>query len=174
MKICLDCGLPKNESEFQKNCQQKDRLRSYCKPCQAKRKLKYNSEHRDEAKEFSSQWRKDNPDKLYHKTHPEQAQAYTRKYQQEHPDKVRANNQRRRARIANAPGSHTDRDIELIYQNQNGLCAYCGCELNGTFDLDHIHPLSRGGSNNPDNLACSCRSCNRSKHDKTLQEWVGA
>lgn len=44
--------------------------------------------------------------------------------------------------------------------------------MNNVFDVDHIRPLSRGGSNWPDNLACACASCNRSKNDKTLDEWL--
>lgn len=50
-------------------------------------------------------------------------------------------------------------------------CAYCGSE-NGPFEVDHIHPWSRGGSNDRENLTLACRSCNRSKRDMTLEEWL--
>jgi 5-methylcytosine-specific restriction endonuclease McrA len=76
----------------------------------------------------------------------------------------------RRARKMNAEGSHTQSDIDLIYSEQEGRCFYCGITLH-EYEVDHMHPLSRGGSNNPDNLCCSCMTCNRSKADKTIPEW---
>ncbi len=50
-------------------------------------------------------------------------------------------------------------------------CAYCGC-TSGPFEVDHITPVSRGGTNDPENLTCACRSCNRSKGAKTVKEWM--
>lgn len=71
-------------------------------------------------------------------------------------------------------------------------CAYCGAsgEIHwpplysgkpgswvSLVDLhfDHIEPYSKGGSNiNPDNFALACKSCNSSKRDRTIEEWLGA
>lgn len=50
-------------------------------------------------------------------------------------------------------------------------CTYCGSE-DGPFEFDHIFPVSRGGSNDASNLTLACRSCNSSKRDKTLKEWM--
>ncbi|MDF3904676.1 HNH endonuclease [Paracoccus sp. AS002] len=52
-----------------------------------------------------------------------------------------------------------------------GCCSYCGT-IDGPFEIDHIHPWSRGGSNERDNLTLACRQCNRSKKDKTVEEWL--
>lgn len=38
----------------------------------------------------------------------------------------------------------------------------------------HVMPISRGGSNDPENLATACAPCNRSKSNRTPQEWRGA
>lgn len=51
-------------------------------------------------------------------------------------------------------------------------CTYCG-DTDGPFDLDHIYPVSRGGTNDPSNLTLACAACNRSKGAKTLREWIG-
>lgn len=52
-------------------------------------------------------------------------------------------------------------------------CAYCSEELEaGDTHVDHIVPLSRGGSSRPENLAVVCGPCNRSKHTKSLDEWM--
>lgn len=52
-------------------------------------------------------------------------------------------------------------------------CTYCG-DTSGPFDLDHILPLSRGGSDEPSNLTLACATCNRSKGGRTLAEWFAS
>jgi 5-methylcytosine-specific restriction endonuclease McrA len=49
-------------------------------------------------------------------------------------------------------------------------CAYCGTDQ-VPFELDHIQPRSRGGSNRISNLALSCHACNQAKGDKTAAEF---
>lgn len=34
--------------------------------------------------------------------------------------------------------------------------------------MDHIIPISKGGTSNPDNLQAACRNCNRKKSSKIL------
>jgi 5-methylcytosine-specific restriction endonuclease McrA len=49
-------------------------------------------------------------------------------------------------------------------------CAYCG--VTGVpFELDHVIPRSRGGSDRASNLALSCHDCNRAKGNRTAAEW---
>lgn len=52
------------------------------------------------------------------------------------------------------------------------VCTYCGTE-EGPFDIDHVHPISKGGTNDPANLAVACAACNRSKGARSLHEWRG-
>ena len=49
-------------------------------------------------------------------------------------------------------------------------CVYCGRE-NTAFELDHVRPRSRGGSNRVSNLALSCHDCNAAKGDRTASEF---
>ncbi len=49
-------------------------------------------------------------------------------------------------------------------------CAYCGKEAN-RWEVDHIIPRSRGGSNRLKNLAFSCHDCNQDKGDRTAAEY---
>lgn len=57
-----------------------------------------------------------------------------------------------------------------VFARDDFTCAYCGGR-GGKLECDHVHPVSRGGSNSLDNLKTACFSCNRSKRDKTLDEW---
>jgi len=53
-------------------------------------------------------------------------------------------------------------------------CRYCGCLLflPGTgLTIDHILPRSRGGTNEPGNLAVCCTRCNNRKGEQTPEEW---
>lgn len=54
-----------------------------------------------------------------------------------------------------------------IYERDQGKCYMCGKELTfKSFELDHLLPVSRNGSNGKENLAVSCQSCNRSRGTK--------
>lgn len=63
------------------------------------------------------------------------------------------------------------RHKNYIFQRDGYQCVYCGST--SRLSLDHILPLSRGGSNDPDNLATACLTCNLSKSDRTPEEWKG-
>jgi len=49
-------------------------------------------------------------------------------------------------------------------------CAYCHQEAI-RWEVDHILPRSRGGSNRVSNLALSCHACNQAKGDQTATEY---
>src|SRR6266540_2633577 len=49
-------------------------------------------------------------------------------------------------------------------------CAYCGAE-NVPFEIDHVMPRDRGGSNRVSNLALACHDCNQAKGNRTAAEF---
>ena len=58
---------------------------------------------------------------------------------------------------------------EKVRQRANYLCEYChACEQwqYVRFTIDHVIPLTEGGSNDLDNLALACFHCNRRKGTK--------
>lgn len=59
---------------------------------------------------------------------------------------------------------------KIVFERDSYTCKYCGI-AGGTLEIDHIQPISKGGSEALDNLATSCRRCNRQKKDKTLEEF---
>ena len=50
----------------------------------------------------------------------------------------------------------------------SGNCAYCGGK---TTEIDHVWPMSRGGSNTADNIVPVCFPCNDNKRSRLLTEW---
>jgi 5-methylcytosine-specific restriction endonuclease McrA len=70
----------------------------------------------------------------------------------------------RRARKRGADGSYTRHDVAKIAAAQKGRCAVC--KKRAKLTIDHIVPLSKGGSNWPSNLQMTCMSCNCRKNDK--------
>jgi hypothetical protein len=53
-----------------------------------------------------------------------------------------------------------------------GPCHYCGTWLAST--VDHVVPVSRGGTNARENLVSSCLVCNSGKADRTPEQWLAA
>lgn len=64
------------------------------------------------------------------------------------------------------------------WQEQNGLCSYCETPItfyskkSDSLEIDHKIPVSRGGTNDDDNLVAACRTCNRAKGDMTDSEFA--
>ncbi len=60
---------------------------------------------------------------------------------------------------------------EYLLQKWNRKCAYCGVE-NVPFEIEHILAKSKGGSNRVSNLCLSCHSCNQTKGNKPIEEFL--
>lgn len=58
---------------------------------------------------------------------------------------------------------------DLILHREHGLCHYCNCLVassaipNQEYDIDHMVPIAKGGTNDPTNLVLSCPRCNNKK-----------
>lgn len=105
-------------------------------------KARYYQENREELVARHSQWRIENRDQYL-------AQART------------ASRKRR--------GLMKSLDIEWVAIIENDPCSYCGKPFEA---VDHIHPISREGNGEWMNLTAACKSCNSSKRDNRLLEWL--
>lgn len=59
--------------------------------------------------------------------------------------------------------------VRLVQTRARQRCEYCRMHqsLQGaTFHIEHVVPSSRGGSDDPDNLALACPRCNLHKSDR--------
>lgn len=58
-----------------------------------------------------------------------------------------------------------------VFKRDLFVCQYCGATPPSVvLEVDHIHPVSKGGKNGIDNLVTSCFSCNRGKGANTLDD----
>lgn len=52
-------------------------------------------------------------------------------------------------------------------------CHYCGENIKPkTWNLDHVHPLSKGGLNKASNIIPSCRTCNLMKSNLGIDKFI--
>lgn len=51
-----------------------------------------------------------------------------------------------------------------VFKRDNFCCQYCGAHPPSVLlEVDHIHPVAEGGTNDSDNLVTACENCNRGK-----------
>lgn len=56
----------------------------------------------------------------------------------------------------------------VVMRRDGHRCQYCGAVA---AELDHVKPYSRGGLTVAGNLIAACSLCNKSKGDRTPEEW---
>lgn len=192
-KRCTACHqvLPENTEHFHRTPKGSGFL-SICRPCRSARRI---AEYRDnpiaaeKEKQRVKSWYHSNPDharalkrRSIAKYRPQEVER-VRKWRELNPDRYYAHNayspkryagmKRRRAHKYNAGGSHSEIDILIQYISQHGRCFWCSLMVGQVYHVDHITALARGGSDNPDNLAIACPSCNGSKQDRLpYVEWM--
>lgn len=151
---CVVCGLKRSNERYALHG---ERLR-------AQRLARYYADPQEHNRRVA-EWSKQNKDKI--------AQIQKR-WRERNPDKRCSWEHRRLARKANAKGSYTAEDIAAILVAQRHRCngPNCGVDILISYTIDHIIPLSRGGSNWPTNLQLLCQPCNSSKSDRTMDEWI--
>lgn len=103
----------------------------------------------------------------YETENKEKVNAWKRSYRKRNPGKDAVNVQNRRAKLKNAGGKIKTAEVLELYEKQKGRCALCGIRISKSgknkYNMDHIIPLVKGGSNWISNIQLTCRPCNQSK-----------
>lgn len=142
------------------------------------------SNPKTKAKRLASvrEWCKRNPekkralDRRWYEANKARVFACTEARRRAHPEQARARCALRYARKKKATVGDTKKIREFYkrVQIQNYVeCRYCKREAIRGRDrhVDHVVPLSRGGSHCVKNLVAACGKCNRDKKAKLLREW---
>ena len=142
----------------------------------AKSRAHYHARPRAESRAVRAKWRLKNKAAVavasldWYYRNKNKCRAAAQRYAKKFPEKQKARVHRRRARVKNAPGAFNADQIKQVVSLFGGKCAYCG----GAYEaIDHVVPLSRGGTNYIANIRPCCTTCNSSKGSKLLSEWPG-
>lgn len=87
--------------------------------------------------------------------------------------RTREKSKRRKARIREQT-AHQIKPAQLItrFNLFNNRCAYC--EALGDLHIEHVVPISKGGTHALGNIVPACSTCNFSKRDKEVEQWYKA
>jgi 5-methylcytosine-specific restriction endonuclease McrA len=157
----------------------------YPEKIKAKRKndwAKKTPEERRFANENVKTWHQEHPEKTnnwhygWEKKNPEKRACSIKKYRSS--PKGIISNRRKVKQHTHMVRANGPLDIALFYQKCGMLgwkCQLCKKELDeSTATIDHIVPVSLGGTNDIDNLQPLCHSCNCRKGNRPMSAYVVA
>jgi 5-methylcytosine-specific restriction endonuclease McrA len=160
------------------SARQKDR-EWWARPENRSRKAEYRRTKSRERKVYNAEYRKKNKnkilkyDQIYRQSKPWIYRKASKKWASSHPELARACRTRarhkRRAILANVEGTYTDAEWEAIKARHDYTCPMCGYrEPFVKLTVDHIIPISKGGTNWASNLQPLCGWCNSVKKDRLI------
>jgi 5-methylcytosine-specific restriction endonuclease McrA len=121
-----------------------------------RRALNWSKNNREKRKSIANQWARSN------KQH---CLENGRKWRRENPQKARLNYRlnslKRRTRLAENGGSLSKEEWITLCDKYRNKCVCCGQKRKLT--IDHIVPVSKGGSSNIENIQPLCQPCNSRK-----------
>ncbi len=104
----------------------------------------------------------------WNKNNEEKRRAIKKKWAVANKEHINFLTKRRQFRLKGARGNYTKEEVDNLFVKHEGRCYYC--KVNKATSIDHVIPISRGGSNYIHNLVPACIPCNSRKKDKLLSE----
>ncbi len=131
---------------------------------------------------YKAEWYQNNLDKIkpaskeYAKKNAEKIRARSALWKKLNPEMAKLNariySNKRRAKINNAGGEHSKKDLFELLNKQGCKCIYCNITISKKFHADHIMPIALGGTNFIDNIQLLCPKCNQEKGARHPIEWA--
>ena len=154
---CQNCGGPCRSSA------------GYCykQKCWQHYKQEHRAANLDHYNVIAQQWATKNKEKLrsyahaYYVQHMEKLKDRAKKHRLADPERWRVYSKNRKARLRNAVGTFTLSEWLALLKLYCFRCLRCG--ETKPLTVDHVRPISTGGTNFISNIQPLCRSCNSIK-----------
>ena len=172
-KTCKDCKLEKPVTDYYASHSTKDKIGIYCKPCHYVRSRVASSKHRATPAGQQKHREEERKRRLNNIDHVRKLAKITNdRYKANNPETRKISvSQSQHKRRAQKLSNNTFKVSKEFYRKLYGSeCVVCNSGENIT--ADHIVPLSRGGIEAEENLQPLCGSCNSSKGNKMMSEWL--
>lgn len=163
-RTCIQCMRDRYSRDLEAN---RARMRKHYRDNRSERiahVMNYYREHKAQIVKRIREWANDNRERV---------RANAARWRKNNRDKCQIKLIRYRARLSSAPGRFSIYEWRDLLK-RNTACLMClrpwGPQLKPT--VDHIIPLSRGGSNFIVNIQPLCLSCNSAKKDKLEVSWT--
>lgn len=172
IKRCSQCKEVKLASKFNKSIQANDGLHNYCIECNNHRQHDRYLKNKERHAELREAWKKNNLERhlaarsRYYKENKDHIKKYLEGYREANRLKLRGYTHARRAMLN---GSYTASEFEALVFKSGSKCLACGTPGSPiALTVDHVLPVSKGGSNYARNLQPLCRACNSLKRAKFI------
>lgn len=178
-KICEEWFPCTEEYFYKKKSSKKDGVSSYCRKCEIQKTMKWGQANRDKMRGY---YRKNNQTEVtkqrkYLFVKYQRESGYRKEWELNNKDKLKEYREFRESHK-----THTILTKEWISCKEyfNNTCAYCGLPLDkhynkvsGEIKLTDFHKehVNHEGENDLSNCVPSCKLCNSSKHNNTLEDW---
>jgi len=194
LSACRTCGELKARTEFGTNNSYSDGRQRHCKPCWADRCSAYTARNRKAVAETKRAHKQRlfaaDPEKVrtaarllrdrkrddynarqreIYWADPEKRRAWMRAWFQKNPERARIRWMKDRQHRRDAVGCVTPTQLAARIDYWGGRCWVCYTAFE---EIDHVIPVTRGGTHWPANLRPICKSCNTSKGAKDWRRWL--
>tara|TARA_R110001606_G_scaffold350278_1_gene500397 strand:+ start:333 stop:851 length:519 start_codon:yes stop_codon:yes gene_type:complete len=166
------CNQIKPIADFRKTLQAQRGHHSKCKCCERQLSREWYANNLEKARAISNAWIKANPkkqsvsQKAWVKNNPDKVASALKTWRDSNPEAVRNASAKRRAlKLNNGTFRVTAKELRRMLA---AGCSYCDALAE---HIDHIVPISHGGTHSIGNLTGACASCNLSKGAKFITEW---
>lgn len=143
-----------------------------CAPCTRESNQRWKANNRTRHRSGSLKWQTENVEarraiaREWGRRNRAAVDATRRAWRKAHPEGHAAHEQARRARKRASGGTYTAREWLALCATNGQRCLCCG-QSDVKLTVDHVVPLSRGGTNDIANIQPLCGPCNSAKGTAT-------
>lgn len=161
---------------FVKSKSKTDGLHTTCKECHNAKSREWSVANKEKRRAIADRWQRENSARhnattiAWRKANNQRVLAGRKKWRDRFPEVSRQYWRNRYARNLAAAGRATPEQVQARIAVFGGMCWMC--KVKPYEEIDHVIPLSKGGTNWPSNLRPACRTCNRWKWDRVIHETI--